>query len=65
MLILSRKQRQRVIVTVPGRKPIIVEVIDIRGDKVRLGFEADQEVVIHREEIQHENEARERGHDPA
>lgn len=28
-----------------------VRVVDIRGDKVRLGFEADKETPVHRKEI--------------
>jgi len=31
---------------------IRVVVVDVRGDKVRLGFEADRDVTIHRREIQ-------------
>jgi len=30
---------------------IVVTVIDIRGDKVRLGFEAPKNVPIHRREV--------------
>lgn len=32
-------------------KDIVVAVIDIRGDKVRLGIEAPQDVAVHREEV--------------
>ncbi len=48
MLILSRKVNESVII----RGGIKVMVVSIRGDKVRLGFEAPDNVAIHREEIQ-------------
>ena len=47
MLVLSRKARQRVFLS--GN--IIVEVVDIQGGKVRLGFTAPDSVVIQREEL--------------
>ena len=30
---------------------IVITVIDVRGDKVRLGFDAPKDVPIHREEV--------------
>lgn len=51
MLVLSRKSEASVILTVQGVR-IRVTVLEIRGDKVRLGFEAPEFVEIHREEIQ-------------
>lgn len=47
MLVLSRKVGQRVFVG----DDIQVTVVDIRGDKVRLGFAAPSDVPVHREEI--------------
>ena len=47
MLVLSRKKNERIII----HDNIIVTVIEIRGDKVRLGFEAPKDVPIHRKEI--------------
>ena len=32
-------------------KPIVVTLVDIRGDKCRLGFEADPAIIIHRQEV--------------
>lgn len=51
MLVLSRKVDEKVLIFVPGCAPIAVQVIDIRGDKVRLAFDAEREVQIHREEV--------------
>lgn len=47
MLVLSRKEGEAVIVG----EEIIVTVIEIRGDKVRLGFQAASDIPIHRKEI--------------
>jgi carbon storage regulator len=51
MLILSRKKNEAVIITV-GDQRIRVTLVAIRGDKVRLGFDASKTVTIHRTEIQ-------------
>jgi carbon storage regulator CsrA len=47
MLVLSRKNHQSVII---GRD-IKVEVVSIRGNRVRLGIAAPKSVAVHREEI--------------
>jgi len=47
MLVLSRKRDQKIIIN----NNIVITVIEIRGDKVRLGFEAPQDVKILREEL--------------
>lgn len=48
MLVLSRKKDERIII---GDREIVIMIIEIRGDKVRLGIEADKSVPIHREEV--------------
>lgn len=47
MLVLSRKVGQKIRIG-DGTELIVV---DIRGDKVRLGFSAPPEVPIHRQEV--------------
>lgn len=47
MLILSRKRNEVVRIN----DDISVVVIEIRGDKVRLGFDAPKETAIHRQEV--------------
>ena len=47
MLVLSRKKNERIIIN----DNITITVVDVRGDKVRLGFEAPKDVQIHREEV--------------
>lgn len=55
MLVLSRKKNEGIIITVPpSTEPTIVEVVvvEVRGDKTRIGLTADEKVVIHRKEVQ-------------
>jgi carbon storage regulator len=47
VLVLSRKKDQRIIIG----DNIEVTVVEIRGDRVKLGFVGPQEVPIHREEV--------------
>jgi len=47
MLVLSRKRSERIVID--GN--IVVTVVDIRGDKVRLGIEAPKDVSVHRSEV--------------
>jgi len=47
MLVLSRRLNEGIVFSGPGR----VIVVEIRPDKVRLGFEADPSVEIHRDEV--------------
>jgi carbon storage regulator len=47
MLVLSRKRDQQVIIG----DGIVITVVEIRGDKVRLGIEAPAEVSVHRKEV--------------
>lgn len=47
MLVLSRHRDQQVMIG----DDIVITVVDIRGDKVRLGIEAPQAVAVHRREV--------------
>ena len=47
MLVLSRKKNESIIIN----DDIIVTIIEIRGDKVRLGIEAPNETPVHRREV--------------
>lgn len=47
MLVLMRKKNESIIID----DHIRVTVIEIRGDKVRLGIKAPKSITIHREEI--------------
>jgi carbon storage regulator len=47
MLVLSRKKDESVRIG----SDIVITIIEIRGDKIRLGFEAPKDVSIHRQEV--------------
>lgn len=47
MLVLTRKRGQRIIVG----ENIVLTVVEIRGDKVRLGIVAPKDVPVNREEV--------------
>ena len=47
MLILTRKTNETIVI----RDDIVITVVEIRGDKVRLGIEAPKEVPVHRREV--------------
>lgn len=50
MLVLTRQRDEAIIIN--GN--IKVTIVDIRGDRVRLGIEAPKEVPVNREEVQRE-----------
>lgn len=50
MLVLSRKLNETVICG-EGDNRVIITVVEIRGDKVRLGFSALPTTPIHRAEV--------------
>lgn len=47
MLVLSRKPGESINID----ENIVVTIVEIRGDKVRLGIEAPKEVKVHRQEV--------------
>jgi carbon storage regulator len=47
MLVLSRKKNESIVIN----DDITIVVVEIRGDKVRLGIEAPKEVPVHRYEV--------------
>ena len=53
MLVLTRKNRESVIIGRPEDLDVMLEitVLDIEGGRVRLGFEADTRMPIHRREV--------------
>ncbi len=57
MLVLSRHRDESIMIG----DNVVVTIVDIRGDKVRLGIDAPNEIPVHRQEvyeaIQRENRA--------
>lgn len=47
MLVLSRRPNESIVIN----DKIVITVIEIRGDKVRLGIEAPRDVPVHRSEV--------------
>ncbi|MFM7163139.1 MAG: carbon storage regulator CsrA [Planctomycetaceae bacterium] len=47
MLVLSRQRDESIIIG----ENIVITVVDIRGDKVRLGIQAPTEIPVHRQEV--------------
>jgi carbon storage regulator len=47
MLVLSRQRDESIMIG----DSIVVTIVDIRGDKVRLGISAPAEVPVHRQEV--------------
>ena len=47
MLVLSRKKDEKIMIG----EDVTLMVIEIRGDKVRLGIDAPKDVSVHREEV--------------
>lgn len=47
MLVLSRQRDESIIIG----DNIKITIVDIRGDKVRLGIEAPTEIPVHRKEV--------------
>lgn len=47
MLVLSRKKNETIVIG----DNIKVMVIEVRGDKVRLGVQAPRDVSVHRQEV--------------
>ena len=48
MLVLSRKCGERIVIP---EQNIIITVLEVRGEQVRLGISAPDDVPIHRQEV--------------
>ena len=47
MLVLSRHRDESIMIG----DDIVITVVDLRGDKVRLGIDAPKEIPVHRQEV--------------
>jgi carbon storage regulator len=47
MLVLSRHRDESIIIG----DDVVITIVDIRGDKVRLGIDAPQDIPVHRREV--------------
>lgn len=47
MLVLSRKKNESIVIN----DNIVITIVEIRGDKTRIGVEAPKDVPVHRREV--------------
>jgi len=47
MLVLSRQRDESIVIG----DNVVITIVDVRGDRVRLGIEAPREVSVHRREV--------------
>jgi carbon storage regulator len=47
MLVLSRKKNEQIVIG----DDVVITIVDVRGDKVRIGIEAPAQVPVHRHEV--------------
>lgn len=47
MLVLSRHRDESIMIG----DDVVVTIVDIRGDKVRLGIDAPKDIPVHRQEV--------------
>lgn len=47
VLVLSRKKNESIVIN----NDIVITIVEIRGDKVRLGIVADKDTPVHRQEV--------------
>lgn len=47
MLVLSRQRDESIIIG----DDVVITIVDVRGDKVRLGIDAPTEIPVHRREV--------------
>lgn len=47
MLVLSRKQGESIVIG----EEVTLTVVEIRGDKVRIGIDAPRDIAVHRKEV--------------
>ena len=50
MLVLSRQKDESIIIG-EGEDKVEITIVDVRGDKVRLGIDAPRRISVHRKEI--------------
>jgi carbon storage regulator len=49
MLVLSRKRHETIVI---AGGEVVISIVEIRGDKVRIGIEAAKDISVHRGEVQ-------------
>ena len=52
MLVCSRKVNEKIIITAPDGTQIVLMMVEVRGDKARIGIAAPTSWTVHRKEVQ-------------
>ena len=52
MLVFSRKVNEKVIITAPDGTQIVLMLVEVRGDKCRIGIDSPRSYTVNREEVQ-------------
>lgn len=52
MLVLSRRAHENIIATLEDGRKITITLVEVRGDKVRIGIDAPKTIAVHRGEVQ-------------
>lgn len=55
MLILTRKPDEEIIIRHPDGSEVKIQIIEIRDQRVKLGFDAPTSILIHRKEVLNSN----------
>lgn len=48
MLVLTRSIGERLVI---GKEEVLIQILEVRGNQVRIGIEAPRHISVHREEI--------------
>lgn len=51
MLVLTRREGEEIVLGDPKKPTAVIRVATIKGDRVRIGVEADRDVPINRREV--------------
>ena len=60
MLVLSRKKQESVVIGETEGQPFLckVTILEIKGERVRLGIDVDRGIPVHRHEVWRESSTR-------
>jgi carbon storage regulator len=50
MLVLTRKKGEKIIIQLADQT-VVVSLLEVKGDRARIGVDADRSVAVHREEV--------------
>lgn len=51
MLVLSRRVNEKIVLTLEDGRHITLMLVEVRGDKARIGVDAPKSVAVHRQEV--------------